>query len=187
MPNGKVLVVSSRDREIYDPASGTWALAAAWNDDRICHTATLLPGGRLLLAGGLGSSGPLASAEIYDSAIGGWGTTNALTTARSAHTATLLTNGVVLVAGGLNTTNSLSTAELYSGHWNLDRNLPADHPTLLPLRDSSPQWQGLGYGWVDGTNSTSSASVRPCHCDLVADRLADHCPTVAYCHPAAQW
>ena len=64
------------------------------------HTATLLPNGKVLVAGG-NNSGILTSAELYDPASGSWSATGSLNTARYQHTATLLPNGKVLVAGGI--------------------------------------------------------------------------------------
>ena len=65
------------------------------------HTATLLPNGKVLVAGGVGINElVLASAELYDPASGTWTATGSLGTAREFHTATLLPNGNVLVAGG---------------------------------------------------------------------------------------
>ena len=82
---------------------------------RDAHTATLLPNGKVLVAGGYNStSGYLSSAELYDPASGTWTATGSLSTARGYHTATLLPNGKVLVAGGYNSTSGyLSSAELY--------------------------------------------------------------------------
>ncbi len=65
------------------------------------HTATLLPNGKVLVAGGMTVTlHYLASAELYDPASGTWTATGSLATARYCHTATLLPNGKVLVAGG---------------------------------------------------------------------------------------
>ena len=71
LPNGKVLVAagyfpnfvpisggfasapaSLNGAELYDPASGTWSIAASLNVSRNSHTATLLPNGKVLVAAG---------------------------------------------------------------------------------------------------------------------------------------
>ena len=101
--------------------SGTWAPTGNLNIARGSHTATLLLDGRVLVAGGYGFSGILASAELYDPGTGTWSPTGDLHTARYYHTATLLPNGMVLVAGGSGAgNNDLASAELYdpgTGTW----------------------------------------------------------------------
>jgi hypothetical protein len=71
---------------------------------RYLHTATLLPNGKVLLAGGnrdpLISDGFLASAELYDPATETFTPVGDMSTPRFEHTATLLQDGMVLVAGG---------------------------------------------------------------------------------------
>src|SRR5438874_6164324 len=78
------------------------------------HTATLLPNGKVLVAGGfIGLIGSVrAGAELYDPASGTWSATGSLATARRGHTATLLPNGKVLVSGGFGA-SILASAELY--------------------------------------------------------------------------
>src|SRR5215467_5138658 len=74
---------------------------------RVSHTATLLPNGKVLAAGGANGVVSLASAELYDPVSATWSATANLDTARSSHTATLLANGKVLVAGGINNTGAV--------------------------------------------------------------------------------
>src|SRR5207245_6629931 len=102
----------------YDPATGTWSNTGNLNTSRAFHTATLLPNGKVLAAGGF-SCGPtpqtcadVSSAELYDPASGTWTITGSLNAARSGQTATLLANGKVLIAGGSLATSALNTAEL---------------------------------------------------------------------------
>ena len=125
LPNGKVLVAAGTNStsstittlasaELYDTASGTWAATGSLATARAGHTATLLPNGKVLAAGGAdGDSSPFASAELYDSTSGTWTVTGGLNGARAFHTATLLPNGKVLVAGGSDGRGGLATAELY--------------------------------------------------------------------------
>ena len=80
---------------------------------RVNHTATLLPDGKVLLAGGYNGT-PLVSAALYDSVSGTWFGADNLNIARGVHTATLLPNGSVLVAGGLGTSGPLASSELYT-------------------------------------------------------------------------
>ncbi len=100
-------------------------------------TATLLPDGTVLVAGGnaygsIDQYVPLASCELYDHRTGLWTPTGSMTMPRDYHTATLLTTGDVLVVSG-------ASAELYhpaSRSWTPTGNLTADHAghtaTLLP-------------------------------------------------------
>lgn len=105
--------------------SGAPSLAATGSlaTGRSQHTATLLPNGKVLVAGGLdGSQQILQSAEIYDPIAGTWSPTGGLITARYDHTATLLANGKVMVTGGGGNGSSfyLDSAEIYdpaTGTW----------------------------------------------------------------------
>jgi hypothetical protein len=153
--------------ELYDPATQTWdsfasptscaspaptvpssSCPASLSQARAGHTATLLTTGKVLVVGGRGSGGYLASAELYDPATGEWTATGSLVQGHADHTATLLDGppcevlpdvrpaycGKVLVAGGRNSAGSLPIAELYdpaaAGTWSVTGPLAqarADH------------------------------------------------------------
>src|SRR4051794_41672407 len=92
------------------------------------HTATLLPNGKVLIAGGArwtrsgaelrdcyvpGIGCILASAELFDPGPGTFSRTGDMTTARRMHTATLLADGRILIAGGYIGRGAIASAELY--------------------------------------------------------------------------
>jgi hypothetical protein len=122
--------------------NGTWRATGRLANARFYHTATLLPNGKILVAGGYDNKAVyLASAELYDPASGSWSETGNLNTGRWAHTATLLPDGKVLVAGGYNfaATGPLASAELFdpaTGTWSTTGSLAVQHSdhtaTLLP-------------------------------------------------------
>jgi hypothetical protein len=127
LSNGKVLltggaqgppsaIVVLAEAELYDPVTGSFSrtlgsLATA----RQWHTASLLTGDKVLVTGGLDSTGKtIAAAELFDP------TTQSFTpakgnmgTARAFHTATVLKDGTVLVIGGEDGTAALASAEVY--------------------------------------------------------------------------
>ncbi|MGH7917459.1 MAG: Kelch repeat-containing protein [Candidatus Binataceae bacterium] len=84
-------------------------------DARFAATATVLPDGTVLIAGGVANEGAAAaSAEIYDPSTGGFALTDSMLTGRAYHTATLLNHGKVLICGGIDRTGApVRTSELY--------------------------------------------------------------------------
>jgi N-acetylneuraminic acid mutarotase len=132
LADGRVLVAGGGDpngngrkfrtAELYDPATGSWAATGDMAKARTNHTATLLPNGKVMVAGGNGGGPFLASAELYDPVTGTWTAIGDMTEGRSAHTATLLADGRVLVAGGVFGDDAgpccgpLSSAELFDPH-----------------------------------------------------------------------
>ena len=73
-------VVGAFLRQLTAPAvvPAVWTATARMIEDRALHTATLLPDGRVLVAGGYGLHQD--SAELYDPAINSWTATGRLTT-----------------------------------------------------------------------------------------------------------
>src|SRR5262245_1038025 len=51
--------------ELHEPAAGQWGLEKQMSRARVEHTATLLPNGKVLVAGGRDAGGSLKSAELY--------------------------------------------------------------------------------------------------------------------------
>jgi Bacterial Ig-like domain (group 2) len=133
LQNGMVLVVggfgdtsncqgagvqAQNTAELYNPDKGSFSMTGNMSIPRGGHTATLLKGGNVLVAGGgdqgVGGKGS-ASAELYDPNTGAFTQTGSMAVARFRHTATLLNDGRVLIVGGVALDSSIptSTAELY--------------------------------------------------------------------------
>lgn len=126
LPDGRVLVIGGitggvgntsvlASCELYDPTAGSWSLTGSLAQGRSAHTATLLPDGRVLVAGGSDAAGaPLAGCELFDPAAGTWTATGGLQAARSGPTATMLPHGAVLLVGGRGADGlALASTELY--------------------------------------------------------------------------
>jgi WD40 repeat protein len=172
LPNGKVLavggetaagdvIVSFAGCELYDPANGTWTSTANLGHARDYHTATLLPNGKVLVAGGFDSGNDVTSTELYDPVAGMWTTTGSPVALRRHSTATLLPNGKVLIVGGRTIGAAYSSAtELYdpaSGTWTSTGSLSTarQHQTATLL----PNGKVLVAGGYNNTGSLTSAEL----------------------------
>ncbi|HKT24956.1 MAG TPA: kelch repeat-containing protein [Terriglobales bacterium] len=117
---------ASGNTEIYDPATNQFVLGQRLVESgRWLHTATLLPDGRVLIAGGRSNNCSasceifsLNTAEIFDPATGMFSPTGSLSIGRFGHSATLLPDGRVMILGGTTTeeigpSQQVQTAEVY--------------------------------------------------------------------------
>lgn len=102
-----------------------WRLVGSMTMPRAHHTATRLPDGRVLVAGGYTQPSddvpraPTATAEIYDPVSGTWSVTGQMSNPRARHEALRLANGDVMVQGG-HTTLAGPVAEIFdaaTGTW----------------------------------------------------------------------
>jgi Kelch motif protein len=99
--------------ELYDPAANRFERGSRMGRPRVGHTATRLPSGDVLVAGGWDGPKPTASAELYEAATGGFVPVGRMRAARGGAVAALLPGGRVLIAGGSGRTGSLRSAEVY--------------------------------------------------------------------------
>jgi N-acetylneuraminic acid mutarotase len=125
--NGKVLVAGGTDvgspvdplstAELFDPATGTWKLTGSMATPRAFPTATLLPNGKVLVAGGvISADGTLTkTAELYDPTAGTWSSAASMFAARDHGMAALLVDGRAIVIGGQGSSGKpLGGAAIYS-------------------------------------------------------------------------
>src|SRR3989454_572009 len=144
-------------------APGTWARIVDLNKARAEHTATLLPNGTVLIAGGKDVAGqPLTSAEIYNPVTGVYtAVSSPLPTPVWGHTATGLNDGTVLLAGGTGDGGlPVNAAVLYDPATDTFAALyplstPRARHTATLLRDGKV----LIAGGTDGPNALASLEV----------------------------
>ncbi|MFC9688249.1 Kelch repeat-containing protein [Kribbella sp. NPDC056951] len=159
--------------ERFNPVLETWTATGDLIEPRTAHTATLLPDGRVLVAGGRtertpDSQGTTTSAELYDPKAGTWSATGAMTDPRSDHQAVLLRDGRVMVIGGQRYTGNgdvatLAFCEIYNpatGRWTPTGSLtsPRSLHTATLLRDGTVfvtggGWPGMVADWVYNAHS----------------------------------
>ncbi len=160
---GKVLIAGgynpdnspSSSTELYDPATNSFAApnqTASMNVGRVWATATVLTkgpnAGKVMIAGGMGATGSLASTELYDPATNSFAAPNQtafMNTPRFRASATVLTTGLnagkILIAGGTNYTGASTTVlvstELYDPTTNTFA-LPNQTASMNSPRDNGP-------------------------------------------------
>ncbi len=109
---------------LYNVTAGTWSAATVLNAIRAMHTATVLPNGQVLVAGGMSDTATvLNTAALYDptTGTGTWTATGTMAIKARFHTATLMpttgpfANKVVVVGGNTGGTTSTAVVQLFSG------------------------------------------------------------------------
>jgi hypothetical protein len=145
------------------PRAASWTatgsmITAGWG-----YTATLLPDGKVLVAGGNGGNG--TSAELYDPGTGSWTATGRMVTPRSQQLATLLPDGKVLVAGGFGLSSMLTSAELYdptTGSWTAIGSMALGHigvvDTATLLRDGRVLVAGGQTSGIPGSSEAMASA-----------------------------
>ncbi len=104
--------------ELFDPLTQTLTLGPPMAKARAYHVAALLPDGTVLVAGGLGPNGALASAERFDPLADMWLPADRMHASRFEARAVVLPGGRVLVVGGAG--SAAHTSDLFdfqSGTW----------------------------------------------------------------------
>ncbi len=144
---------------LYRPASGLWTTLGVLNAPRAAHTATLLPSGKVLLAGGLTpvksgatttGDAALASTEIFDDGRGA--VAGAIPTlAGPLGPSTGLARGATV---GLSGTLFLGLSEGASGG---TASSPANFPLLMLQRTDNQQ---TGFATVTAWTSNASATAK---------------------------
>ncbi|MEA2577695.1 MAG: hypothetical protein QOD78_1283 [Chloroflexota bacterium] len=112
--------------ELYHPDDRSWAVTGLMPQPHTWHSASLLPDGTVLLAGGVNGdpdigagtiasdrARSLASADRYDPRTRSWSASTAMSQARALHAAVTLPDGRVLVFGGRNKGKTLDSIEIF--------------------------------------------------------------------------
>jgi RHS repeat-associated protein len=128
LPDGRVLILGGMGAnggvvnraEVYIPQTRSFELAigSGLPAPRAYHSATLLPDGRLLIAGGVYASERTSSeVQLWDSRTGAIESLPGFNAERRKHRATLLSDGSVLFEGGTDSLgNQSNSPEIFSPH-----------------------------------------------------------------------
>jgi hypothetical protein len=99
--------------ELYDPRTGKTTPTGEMTFPRSGHIAVRLDDGMVLVAGGIGPTGPLSSAELYNPSNGTFSPLPPMAGRRVGGTAVKLRDGRVLVLGGTDEHDPVAFVELF--------------------------------------------------------------------------
>lgn len=160
LPDGRALVAGGTDQypgaEIFNPASGTWSPTTDMAQVPRWFFETIpLADGRVMVAGGFGSSGLLDGVEIFDPGLGLWMQSNAMNMPRYTAVSAQLPDGRILIAGGY--TRSSTGAE---GVTNTAETTLLCPPNLPPVAVCANRVVSAGPTCT-GTGSVNNGSYDP--------------------------
>ena len=146
---------------------------------RVDHTATVLPDGRVLIAGGRVDGLISADLEIFDPVSGSSVLTASLAQPRTGHAAARLPDGRVLIAGGTGGDDVLDTAEIFDP--NDGAAIPAAVHMVSPRSGASATVLIDGRVLIAGGNDghqdlASRRNLRSVVADLCTDSDLAECP-----------
>ncbi len=148
--------------EFYVPGHGFTA-GPDMLEPRQGHSATVLPDGRILIAGGWPREGtaPLSSAEVYEPETGRFEPTGSLSMGRGGATAIPLADGRVLVAGGqIAGGESTATAEVFDPRRNAFTPVaPMPEPRDAAVSIALPDGRVLVAGGQDSRGAALSTAL----------------------------
>jgi hypothetical protein len=149
--------------ELYDPGTGTWTVSGSLNNVRFGHRATLLPNGKVLVAGGVVRDDDL-SAELYDPGLNFDPAWQPLLTTVSP---SILPNDSALIASG-SRFKGISEASGGNGAQNSSSNYPlvqllslTNEQTLFLPVDAMAGWSDSSFTSTPVTLMTGSVSGFP--------------------------
>ncbi|WP_413585031.1 kelch repeat-containing protein [Bdellovibrio sp. HCB274] len=179
MKNGKILFTGGQllaeaaslttSTSVYDSTTNTFTAGPNMVDDRVYHTATLLPSGKVFIAGGMSFSvgGASSTGQIYDPDLNSL-TTVALPVGRYFHTALVMPDGKLLLTGGIDSTGNPSLQnDVYdpdTGTWSTlaPRTAPSAIDTAFTISDTEIIFIGaFGGSKYDISTDTWSTLASP--------------------------
>lgn len=201
LPDGKILAIGGFQKQpinpngsgggkamdgkndIYDPVTQTWETAASLLTGRAGFSTSVLPDGKILVAGGFyldkstGSRGHTrlsATTEIYDPNTKVWTAGPSMHQPRVLHHALTLADERILVLGGDNQalsgeiydprTNTWSMiSALDSGYYRSFAAIMLDHNRVLVTGGNQSGWQAINNCYIYNLSSDSWREIPPLH------------------------
>jgi hypothetical protein len=177
---GSTTTATLKSAELYDPVSNAWRALPDLQEARSSHTATLLDDGRVLLAGGDGVGGPLATAELLSLDANGIACSSGATCSSG-----FCADGVCCESKCTTTCNSCSLATTGKPDGACAPTLAGKDPHGACKDDGTPACGQDGF--CDGSGVCEhypGSSCTPSACAADADCTSGHCADGICCDSA---